>query len=69
MRTVLKLDSNNVPALYYIDYIGLAELKNGHAEQARVLWNKALTLAAADDPLAISIRNQLTAGSGKTGAP
>jgi cytochrome c-type biogenesis protein CcmH len=66
MRTVLKLDSNNVPALYYV---GLAEQKAGHSAQARVLWNKALSLAAADDPLAISIRNRLKIMSGKAKAP
>ncbi len=58
MRTVLKLDAENVQALYYV---GLAEQKSGHTGHARVLWNKALKLAAADDPLAISIRNRLNA--------
>lgn len=65
MRTVLKLDSGNVLALYYV---GLAEQKAGHSEQARTLWNKALSLAAANDPLAISIRNRLGIMSGKTKA-
>jgi cytochrome c-type biogenesis protein CcmH len=66
MRTVLKLDSENVLALYYV---GLAEQKAGHVAQARTLWNKALLLAAADDPLAISIRNRLGIMSGKAKAP
>lgn len=62
MRTVLKLDAGNVQALYYV---GLAEQKAGHTGHARVLWNKALKLAAADDPLAISIRNRLDAEKAK----
>ncbi|MDE2630889.1 MAG: tetratricopeptide repeat protein, partial [Alphaproteobacteria bacterium] len=62
MRTVLKLDAGNVQALYYV---GLAEQKAGHTGQARLLWNKALKLAAADDPLAISIRNRLDAEKAK----
>ena len=63
MRTILTLNSENVPALYYV---GLAEQKAGHAEQARRLWNKALSLAAADDPLVISIHNRLEVMPGKT---
>jgi cytochrome c-type biogenesis protein CcmH len=63
MRTVLKLDPANVQALYYV---GLAEQKAGHLGRARVLWNKALTVATADDPLAISIRNRLNSMSEKT---
>jgi cytochrome c-type biogenesis protein CcmH len=59
MRTVLKLDPANVQALYYV---GLAEQKAGHPGQARVLWNKALSVAPADDPLAIAIRNRLNGG-------
>jgi cytochrome c-type biogenesis protein CcmH len=62
MRTVLKLDPANVQALYYV---GLAEQKAGHPAQARVLWNKALAVASADDPLAIAIRNRLNAGKPK----
>jgi cytochrome c-type biogenesis protein CcmH len=59
MRTVLKLDPANMQALYYV---GLAEQKAGHPGQARVLWNKALAVAPADDPLAIAIRNRLNGG-------
>jgi cytochrome c-type biogenesis protein CcmH len=59
MRTVLKLDPANIQALYYV---GLAEQKAGHTGQARVLWNKALAVASADDPLAIAIRNRLNGG-------
>jgi cytochrome c-type biogenesis protein CcmH len=66
MRTVLKLDSGNVLALYYV---GLAEQKAGHSDQARTLWNKALSLTAANDPLAISIHHRLDIISGKTKAP
>lgn len=66
MRTVLKLDSGNVLALYYV---GLAEQKTGHSDQARTLWNKALSLTAANDPLAISIHHQFDIISGKTKAP
>jgi hypothetical protein len=43
----------------------LAEQKAGHPGQARVLWNKALAVASADDPLAIAIHNRLTAGKPK----
>lgn len=62
MRTVLKLDPANVQALYFV---GLAEQKAGHSGQARTLWNKALAVAAPDDPLAISIHNRLDIMSGK----
>ena len=65
MRTVLKLDPENVSALYYV---GLAEQKTGHEAQANVLWSKALSLASANDPLAISIRNRLRAVSDKNKA-
>ncbi len=63
MRKILKLDPANVQALYYV---GLAELKAGHTASARAMWNKALVVAAADDPLAISIHNRLDVMSGKT---
>jgi len=63
MRGILKLDPANVQALYFV---GVAEQKGGHSEQARILWNKALAVAPADDPLAISIRNRLNVMSGKT---
>ncbi len=66
MRTVLKLSPENVPALYYV---GLAEQKAGHTTEARTLWNKALSLTAANDPLAISIHNRLNIMSGKANAP
>ncbi len=62
MRTVLKLDPANVHALYYV---GLAEERAGHPGQARALWNKALAVTSADDPLAIAIRNRLNAGKTK----
>jgi len=62
LRGVLKLDPANVQALYFV---GLAEQKSGHAAQARALWNKALAVAPADDPLAISIHNRLDVMSGK----
>ena len=62
MRRVLKLDPANVQALYYV---GLAEQKVGHREIARVMWNKALSAAAPDDPLATRIHNQLDVLSGK----
>jgi len=62
MRTVLKLDGKNVAALYYV---GLAESKAGRTAQARTLWSKALSLAAADDPLAADIRGRLAGLSGK----
>ena len=63
MRSILKLDPANVQALYFV---GVAEQKGGHSEQARILWKKALAVAPADDPLAISIRNRLDVMSGKT---
>jgi len=62
MRKVLKLNPSNVRALYYV---GIAEQKSGHAEQARAMWTKALAAVAPDDPLAVSIHNRLNAGSGK----
>jgi cytochrome c-type biogenesis protein CcmH len=62
MRRVLKLDPENAQALYSV---GLAEQKAGHAEQARNLWNKALTVVSVNDPLAISIRNRLDGTSGR----
>ena len=62
MRRVLKLDPQNAQALYYV---GLAEQKAGHAEQARGMWNKALSVVSANDPLAISIRNRLDGTSGR----
>jgi cytochrome c-type biogenesis protein CcmH len=62
MRRVLKLDPTDVQALYYV---GLAEQRLGHSDRARALWTKALTVADANDPLAISIHNRLNAMSGK----
>ena len=62
MRRVLKLDPTDVQALYYV---GLAEQRLGHSDRARALWTKALKVADANDPLAISIHNRLNAMSGK----
>ncbi|MDE2111143.1 MAG: c-type cytochrome biogenesis protein CcmI [Alphaproteobacteria bacterium] len=62
MRGVLKLDPANLQALYYV---GLAEQKAGHLDRARLLWNKALSVADATDPLAVSIHNRLDTLSGK----
>jgi cytochrome c-type biogenesis protein CcmH len=63
MRRVLKLDPKNVQALYYV---GLAEMKAGHSDQARELWKSVLAVASPDDPLAVSARNQLGGISGNT---
>ena len=62
MRGILKLDAANVSALYYV---GVAELKAGHAAKARELWTRAQVAAAADEPLAGRIRERLDALSGK----
>jgi cytochrome c-type biogenesis protein CcmH len=62
MRKVLKIDPANAQALYYV---GIVEQKSGHTDQARAMWTKALAATAPEDPLAISIRNQLTAASKK----
>ena len=56
MRTVLKLEPNNVSALYYI---GLAEQKAGHAHMARDMWTKALGLISPSDPMAAVIQGRL----------
>jgi cytochrome c-type biogenesis protein CcmH len=56
MRQVLRHDPANVQALYSV---GLAEEKAGRREQARLLWSKALKLAAANDPLALKIHGKL----------
>ena len=62
MRGILKLDPENAQALYYV---GLAEQRLGHTEVARGMWNKALAVTAAGDPIAVSIRNALDGLSGK----
>jgi cytochrome c-type biogenesis protein CcmH len=58
MRKVLKLDPENVPALYVV---GLSEKKAGHTAQARTLWKKALAKAPPDDAAATEIKKQLDA--------
>jgi cytochrome c-type biogenesis protein CcmH len=62
MRTILKLDPENAQALYYV---GLAEQRLGHTEVARGLWNKALAVTAANDPIAVRIHNGFDGLSGK----
>ena len=62
MRKVLKLNPSNAHALYYV---GIVEQKSGHTDQARAMWTKALAATPPEDPLAISIRNQLNAASKK----
>ena len=62
MRGILRLDPANGQALYYV---GLAELKLGHRDVARSMWNNALAVTAADDPIAVSIRNGLDGLSGE----
>lgn len=66
MRTVLKLDPANVPALYYV---GLAEQKAGHPAQAQAMWKKALAGVAAGDPLAAIIRKRLGSVPGTANTP
>ena len=61
MRTVLKLNPANPQALYAV---GVAEQKSGHPDRAREMWNKALSATSPDDPLAATIRNRLSGGSG-----
>lgn len=56
MEKVLRLDGENVQALYYV---GLDKARSGQMAQARALWKKALTLIQQDDPLAGSIRARL----------
>jgi cytochrome c-type biogenesis protein CcmH len=62
LRGVLKLDPDNVMALYNV---GLAENKEGHADKARRMWRRVLSLASAGDPLAVKAQGQLDALSGK----
>jgi cytochrome c-type biogenesis protein CcmH len=57
MHKILELDQENPTALYYV---GLEEQKNGRQEQARAMWNRALAKVAPDDPLASSIRDQIS---------
>jgi cytochrome c-type biogenesis protein CcmH len=58
MRRVLALDPSNPQALYYV---GLAENKAGHTNQAQGMWRKALAGLAPDDPLATQLHAALDA--------
>lgn len=63
LRKVLKLEPDNLEALYYV---GLAEQKVGRADVARIMWAKALTGPNdPQDPLIIAIRNRLNSKNGR----